>query len=309
MKQERIGTGAVEKLEGAATIAQLGISSLAGNTKRHPKPNWPDLADLGLSRAQLASRSRCIGGSDANIIFSGQEQLILQLWKEKRGVSPSEDLSARLPVMLGCWTEAFNRQWYEKCTGDRIDAVGATMCCSIHSWRQCTLDGFVEAKTAVWEAKHTNGFGKPEDLLGRYMPQLQHNMAVAGAPRALLSVIFGNHKWEVFEVASDWLYQEDLLEAEKRFWHCVETGETPVASAVPPPPKPVSVREICFEGNNAWAVAAADWLENREAARKHAAAGASIKSLVEDDVARAFGHGIEAKRSKAGALTIKELRP
>ena len=33
----------------------------------------------------------------------------------------------------------------------------------------------------------------------------------------------------------------------------------------------------------------------------------SIKSLIEDDVTRAFGHGIEAKRSKSGAITIREL--
>jgi hypothetical protein len=178
----------------------------------------------------------------------------------------------------------------------------------VHSWRGCSLDGFVEAKGAVWEAKHTNGFGKAEEILARYMPQLQHNMAVAKAERALLSVIFGNHKWEVFEVAADWLYQLDLLQAERCFWECVESGEAPVAVAVPPPPKAVGVREICLQGSNAWAAAAADWLENRQAAQKHAAATASIKSLVEDDVARAFGHGIEAKRSKAGALTIRELK-
>jgi hypothetical protein len=28
---------------------------------------------------------------------------------------------------------------------------------------------------------------------------------------------------------------------------------------------------------------------------------------MEADVARAFGHGIEARRSKSGAITIKEL--
>ena len=33
-----------------------------------------------------------------------------------------------------------------------------------------------------------------------------------------------------------------------------------------------------------------------------------IKELLEDDVSRAFGHGIEAKRSKAGAITIRELK-
>jgi hypothetical protein len=75
----------------------------------------------------------------------------------------------------------------------------------------------------------------------------------------------------------------------------------------PPPPRPNATRELCFDGNNAWAAAAADWLETRIAAKRHVDAGASIKDLLEADVARAFGHGIEAKRSKSGAITIKEL--
>ena len=74
-----------------------------------------------------------------------------------------------------------------------------------------------------------------------------------------------------------------------------------------PPPRPIGTREVCLEGNNAWASAAIDWLDHREAAKDHVAACQSIKSLVDDDVARAFGHGIEAKRSKSGAITIREL--
>jgi hypothetical protein len=110
----------------------------------------------------------------------------------------------------------------------------------------------------------------------------------------------------VFEVASDWLYQEDLFIAEARFWDCVRTGERPVPAPVPPPPKPVGVREICFDGNNAWASAAVDWLAHRDAAKTHASAASLIRSLMEEDVGRAFGHGIEAKRSKSGAVTIRE---
>ena len=139
------------------------------------------------------------------------------------------------------------------------------------------------------------------------MPQLQHNMAVAKVDRAYLSVIFGNHKYEWFEVASDWVYQIELLQAEIDFWDCVQTGKEPVASTPPLPPKPVGVREICLDGNNGWAAAAADWLAHREAAKAHASATSQIKELVEADVARAFGHGIEARRSKAGAVTIREL--
>jgi len=139
------------------------------------------------------------------------------------------------------------------------------------------------------------------------MPQLQHNMAVAGAERAILSVIFGNHKFEMFEIAADWLYQFELLEAEQQFWTCVLNGEEPVAVEPPSPPRPIGTREVCLEGNNAWASAAFDWVTHREAAKTHASACVSIKSLVEEDVSRAFGHGIEAKRGKSGAITIREL--
>jgi hypothetical protein len=165
----------------------------------------------------------------------------------------------------------------------------------------------VESSGAIWEAKHNSAFAKPEELLERYGPQLQHNMAVAGANLAVLSVIFGNHKFEIIEVAADWLYQLELLEAEEEFWDCVLTGKEPVPIEPLPPPRPIAVREVCLDGNNAWASAAFDWLKHRDAAKAHASATTLIKGLLEEDVSRAFGHGIEAKRSKSGAITIREL--
>jgi predicted phage-related endonuclease len=272
------------------------------------EPQWPRIEGLRLDEAHAETRREAIGGSDANIILSGDEAAILKLWRVKRGEEGPEDLSAVLPVMLGCWTESFNRQWYERETGLQVERTGAVSAHPEHRWRRCTLDGYVPALGAVWEAKHTSAFAKSDEVVARYMPQLQHNMAVVGAQKAVLSVIFGNHKWELFEVAADWLYQEDLLIAEARFWDCVRKGERPVAAPVPPPPKPVGVREICLEGNNAWASAACDWLTHKGAAKIHASACSILKSLIEDDVARAFGHGIEAMRSRSGAVTIREQR-
>jgi len=270
-------------------------------------PAWPLLDELGLGGELEFVRRSGIGGSDANAILSGDEERIVRLWREKRGEVGAEDLSGVLPVMLGSWTEAFNRQWFERETGWQVGRVGASLVCGTHAWRRCTLDGFVKARAAVFEAKHVGAFHKSEEVLERYMPQLQHNMAVAGVDLAILSVIYGNHKWEIHEVASDWLYQQELLIAETRFWHCVVSGEVPIPAPVPPPPKPVGTREMCLEGNNMWASAAADWLECREAAKRHGNAATTLKALVEADVARAFGHGVEIRRSKAGALTIREL--
>lgn len=270
-------------------------------------PAWPNLDSLGLDAQMFFARRAGIGGSDANIILSGDRERIARLWREKRCEIAPEDLSRVLPVMLGSWTEAFNRQWYEQETGLQVSRVGDVEICADHPWRRCTLDGFVAAKASVFEAKHVGAFRKPEDVLDAYMPQLQHNMAVLRATSSFLSVIYGNHKWEVYEIAADWLYQEELLIAETRFWDCVLSGERPVPAPIPPAPKPVGVREVCLEGNNAWAAAAADWREFRVAAKRHADAAVSLKSLVDGDVTRAFGHGIEIRRNKAGSLSIKEI--
>ena len=199
------------------------------------------------------------------------------------------------------------RMWFEKVTGHAVTGTGDVLQCPRYDWRRCTLDGFVEDEEAVWEAKHSNAFASVDEVIERYMPQLQHNMAVSGVERAYLSVLFGNHKYELIEIAADWLYQLELLEAESEFWECVRSSREPVALAPPAPPRPVGVREVCLEGNNAWAAAAADWLDNRDAAKVHAGAVKTLKELVEADVARAFGHGIEAKRSRSGAITIREL--
>ena len=49
---------------------------------------WPRLADIGLDRDRLDARHRGIGGSDANIILSGDDERLVRLWREKRGESP-----------------------------------------------------------------------------------------------------------------------------------------------------------------------------------------------------------------------------
>lgn len=225
---------------------------------------WPMLIDLGLAANQVSSRRHGIGGSDATTILSGNRDPVLRLWREKRGAREPDDLTVKLPVMLGSWTEAFNRQWYEKITGLAVTRVGDSVVCEEHTWRRCTIDGYVEELGAIWEAKHTSATAKPEDIITRYMPQLQHNMAVCKADRAILSVIFGNNRWTVFEVNAEAAYQEDLWTAEARFWDCVMIGRVPAAVRVPIAPTPVRKRDRF--ARNAGAITEA-WVTNREVLR------------------------------------------
>ena len=77
-----------------------------------------------LTAEQIAFRKTVIGGSDANILMSGDNEKIFRLWQEKRGERESDDLSEILVVQMGIWTEAFNRIWFTKTTGRSVRAAG-----------------------------------------------------------------------------------------------------------------------------------------------------------------------------------------
>ena len=70
-------------------------------------------------------RRSFIGGSDARIIMGSDEAALVRLWREKRGEAEPEDLSGNLIVQLGTATEALNRGWYERNTGQVLKISSA----------------------------------------------------------------------------------------------------------------------------------------------------------------------------------------
>jgi hypothetical protein len=112
-----------------------------------------------------------------------------------------------------------------------------------------TLDGRVEASGAVFEAKFMLPWSFSEEAAAeKYMPQLQHNMWVIAARGAVLSIITGGGKWVEIKVHADPLYQHLIVTAERKFWRCVENGETPSLFGVAPPKPRI---EAC--GSSTWA--------------------------------------------------------
>jgi hypothetical protein len=98
-----------------------------------------------------------------------------------------------------------------------------------------TLDGLVEDVDAVFEAKFMLPWSFSEEAAAeKHMAQLQHNMWVVNARTAALSIITGGGKWIEMAVLADPLYQHFLIAAARRFWRCVETGETLVLTALSP---------------------------------------------------------------------------
>ncbi|WP_439711076.1 YqaJ viral recombinase family protein [Bradyrhizobium diazoefficiens] len=251
-------------------------------------------------------RRAFIGGSDARVIMGDDQEDLLRLWREKRGEIAPQDFAQNLIVQLGTVTEGLNRTWYQRCTGQAVTDIQKRVRHPVHGWMAATLDGMVEQTGAVFEAKFMLPWAFTEEAAAdKHMAQLQHNMWVVAARSSVLSIITGGGKWVEITVHADPLYQHLLLTAEKKFWRCVQSGEPPVLFGIETPrPRLAAVKVVDMTSSNLWADCAATYLRTRAAHGEHELVKAELKKLMPEDAKEAFGHGVRAKRSKAGAISF-----
>src|SRR5215467_8761907 len=264
---------------------------------------------MGMGSNKWSDRRSFIGGSDARIIMGNDEAALVQLWREKRGESQPEDLSGNLIVQLGTATEDLNRSWYERNTGRRITSVQRRVKHSIIPYMAATLDGVVEGANAIFESKFMLPWSFSEETaVEKYMAQLQHNMWVTNLRSAVLSIITGGGRWVEITVPMDPLYLSVLVSAEKKFWRCVQFGETPhLINVEVPRPRIEAVRIVDMTTSNSWAEFATLYRNTRVAFLEHERAKGELKGLMPEDAKEAIGHGVRAKRSKTGAISFDLL--
>jgi predicted phage-related endonuclease len=255
------------------------------------------------------NRRGYIGGSDARIIMGTDEAALVRLWQEKSGEAEPEDLSGNLIVQLGSATEELNRSWYERNTGRRVRDVQRRVRHSAIAWMVATLDGIVEGTEAVFESKFMLPWSFSEEAAAeKYMAQVQHNMWVTHLRTSVLSIITGGGKWVEITVPMDPLYLSILVSAEKKFWRCVQSGETPhLINAEPPRPRIEAIRIVDMSASNSWAEFAALFRNTRGAFLDHERAKSELKALMPEDAKEAIGHGVKARRSKSGAVSFDAL--
>jgi predicted phage-related endonuclease len=271
-----------------------------------------DMSELAsrLAISATSERQGFIGGSDARIIMGNDQNALVRLWREKRGDAERPDYSDNLLVQLGLATEPLNRRWYERTTGQVIKDVQSWVRHPVIRWMAATLDGVVEGTGAVFEAKFMLPWSFSEETAAeKHMAQLQHNMWVTNATEAVLSIITGGGKWVEIKIAADSLYQHLLLTAEKKFWRCVESGEPPrlFFTVEPPRARIEAVRTVDMSSSNAWAEFSGVFRRTREAYLEHEKAKAELKGLMPEDAKEAIGHGVRAKRSKSGSVSLDVL--
>src|SRR3954469_1551889 len=258
---------------------------------------------------KLIERRSFIGGSDARIIRGSDEAALIRLWREKRGESEPADLSDNLIVQLGSVTEELNRSWYERNTGRQVRDVQRHVRHALIPWMGATLDGIVDGTEAVFESKFMLPWSFSEEgAAEKYMPQLQHNMWVTNLRTSVLSIITGGGKWVEISVPIDPLYLTVLVSAEKKFWRCVQSGETPhLINAEPPRARIEALRVVDMSTSNSWSEFAGLFRETRQAFLDHERAKSELKALMPADAKEAIGHGIRGKRSKSGAVSFDLL--
>ena len=269
-------------------------------------------AGKGMSDEVRAARRFCIGGSDARIIMSGDQLAIERLWAEKRGEQAPEDLSDVLIVQMGNVTEDLNCDWFELQHPDLIITDEQSRP-AYEAWpvAMSTLDGVVRdlasgSALGVFEAKWMMPFNwSLEKAVEKYFPQVQHNMMVKGMTKSWLSIITGGGQYVAQEIVADEFWQEALLDAEKDFWDCVQTGRLPGNPVLATPDIGPPVKIIDMQGNNEWAAFAADLIETKPHVDKHEKAKRDIKKLFPADAAEAIGYGMRLHRSKDSKVLIE----
>jgi hypothetical protein len=262
-------------------------------------------------------RKKGIGGSDAYQICKGNWH---ELWNVKTGRKEPEDLSRILKVQVGIVTEPVNVKFLEyelekKITRDiTLDQKEFVM---------SHLDGITEDGIPV-ECKHTHERSNMEIVAENYYPQLQHYIwhynqnsidkkhKWKTVDHIILSVIYGNSKFEYTVIDTDVEFQKELMRKETAFWKFVEDDIEPKGfDTIVPIPKNIKLdgmSKINMSGNIIWRDTAKLFITTLPFVKDNNNAKKTLKKLVPDDCYKAESDGVTIVRDKRGYLKAAETK-
>ena len=260
-------------------------------------------------RSTTPDRRLFIGGSDARIIMSSDEAALIRALEGKARGGQTRGFIGQSRRPTGCRHRGAQPDLVRAKHGaghHRHPALDSASCASLSGgdpgWvRQrprCGIRGQVHAALVVLRrSRRRKAHGPaPAQHVGDQRP-------VGG-----VSIITGGGKWVEMTIPADALYQDFLVTAERRFWRCVETGETPRPYGIEPPrPRVEAVRFVEMSGSNSWAEFAGLFCATRSAFLDHERAKTELKALMLEDAKEASGHGVRAKRSNPAQSALTYL--
>ena len=262
-----------------------------------------------LSPEQIEKRKDKLTASRVAVLMTGDAEGIMRLYLEMIGEQQPEDLSAVWPVQLGIATEQVNLDWFERKQKVAVTRRGEVVIHCDYSWAACTIDGWVQQGFVGYpiECKHVGGREPLEVIIERYFPQCLWQMACTSAKQCALSVIVGANEPVVEYIDRDDPYIEEMVKRGKKFMTCVAARLVPVTlPAVPPPVPHDAMIELDMTADSTWKKHAGIYLQSYQAAASAKEFEKIIKSLVGENVRKAFGWGIRVTRDKANRLSLRE---
>jgi predicted phage-related endonuclease len=257
-----------------------------------------------LTATQIKAREGKLTASRVACLMTGDAPKIMQLYLEMIGEGEPENLDHIWPVRLGSATEELNLDWFEMKNGT-LSRRGDVIVHKKYSWAAATLDGWYDDLGCPVECKHVAGREPLEVIIDRYQPQMQWQMEVTGAVQCALSVIMGAAEPVVEFIERDGDYAAEMVKRGLQFISCVRQRVEPVV--LEPIAAPVDATKVIdMSSNNWWASSAARWLETKEAADQCKDAEKVLKGSVPVDAKKAFGHGVQITRDRAGRLSLRQ---
>ena len=278
---------------------------------------------LRMDKKSLSARKKKLGGSEINIIASGNKEKIHNLFLEKTDQREPDDLTLIWPVIMGHITETVNLEWTEHYLQTTINMRQQVIEGKKNPFMRCTLDGVIENyknKVAVIDAKFTLGRPVKDEawgdviprLIRYYAPQLHWNAYLLQeyldkpVEYGLLSFIRGGDKPILEEMQIDTAYQEELIELGKYFIYCVDLGfepdEIPTTTDFVPQADLVPVD---VESDDRWRSFALQIIQTAGANKIFKESSDNIKKLVPPNASEATGHGVKIKVQRNGSKRLE----
>lgn len=178
------------------------------------------------------ARRQSVGGSDAATVLGLNSYASpYSLWAEKTGAVIPEDISQKEAVRLGHVLEPYVAQRFTEITRKKVRRENYILKNSDYPWAHANVDRLVIGEKAGLECKTTSALNlskfKNGEYPANYYCQCMHYLAVTGLERWYLAVLIGNQEVRLFVIERDEEEITALMDAEQRFWECVERNEAP----------------------------------------------------------------------------------
>lgn len=190
---------------------------------------------MSLTQEQADVRARGIGGSEAAAVCGlSPWRTPVQVWHEKRGVTPAPDLSDNELIIWGELLEEIIGKEAARRQGWTVHRVRETKVAKANPFMVANIDFRIVGKREGLEVKNTSqwmhekwGEEGSDDVPLYYLMQGVHYLHVMDYDAWNYAVLLGGNQLLQYRVTRDADTEKRLIALEGNFWECVETGRAP----------------------------------------------------------------------------------